>query len=193
MKSMIEKAQKDWGWMQKIIETEKKKIFERVKLDELKSELEQRAKMIEEQVEETIKQLEPTYTKVVEGLKHNAEKVGIDVEKVEDVLRDGVATARERLGIVGDLAKSRKTTKRKSVKKKASKTTAKKSTTKKKAKVTKKKATKKAPSAKPSSTASKPRVAKATSKAKVTTSTAPTSGKVTAPNVNAGAAKKTEV
>ncbi|MFK7872128.1 MAG: hypothetical protein AB8C84_03010 [Oligoflexales bacterium] len=139
MRSVIKRAQKDWGRMQKVLEEEKAKMIQRVNLDDIRSELELRAKKLEQQVGETVKQLEPTCQKVVEGLRKNAEKVGIDVEKVEEVLKESVATARETLGIVGSLTSTpKKTSKRKSVRKGTSGPSAVKSNKKVAKKVTKK-------------------------------------------------------
>ena len=103
-KKISEVVQADLAMLQKAVEKEAKIISAKVKkfagekgLDKKAKELEKKAKNLEKIALKEYKKLEPSIHKFVKDLKINAQRVGIDVNKIEKEIIQSAKAARDRV------------------------------------------------------------------------------------------------
>lgn len=95
MKDFVKKLQKDLNVLKKDLEKESNELLKRVKTLATKENLMKKGKEIEVVVEKQLKRFEPTLNKVLQEVRKNARKAGLDVDKIEKSLRTNLTTARK--------------------------------------------------------------------------------------------------
>ena len=99
MKSLINRLQKDVAKLQDTFQKESADFIDRISRVELKDNLEQKKKELEKVISSKIKSLEPVYDSFLEELRKNAEKAGIDVDRIEKEIMKRAQAASKKLGI----------------------------------------------------------------------------------------------
>lgn len=97
MKRMISKLQKEIQNIQDTLLKEGNEFLEKLKILELKGNVEAKKNEIEKIFFKKIKKVEPAYHKFINELKHNAKKAGIDIDKLEKELKFKADSAKKTL------------------------------------------------------------------------------------------------
>lgn len=125
MNSFITRLQKDLNKFQATIQKEGNDLLDKLKNLDLKDNLEARRKDLEKVIDAKLGKLEPVYNKLMDEIRKNAKKAGIDLTKLEkQIKKSAVAASKTLKTATGKVTKKagKKTTKKKS------KSTAKKAT-----------------------------------------------------------------
>lgn len=110
MKRLISKIQKDISHLQDVVHKEGNDLLEKIKHIDLKSNMEHTKVEIMKVLNAKMKNLEPTCHSILEEVRKNAKKAGIDIDKLEHTLK-------AKAGMVKTKIKSRKKTVKKKTKK----------------------------------------------------------------------------
>ena len=97
MKSFVNKLQKDLLDLQIAIKKDSDELLKRVKSYANKDSIAAAGNELEKVVEERLKKFEPTLNKVVNEIRRNAAKAGINVDELETKVRSNVNRATTKL------------------------------------------------------------------------------------------------
>ena len=97
MKAFVSKLQKDLNDLQVAIKKDSDELVKRVKSYANKDSIAAAGTELEKVVEERLKKFEPTLNKVVNEIRRNAAKAGINVDELETKVRSNVTRATTKL------------------------------------------------------------------------------------------------
>ena len=95
--SIISRIQKDALKFQGFIQKEGVALVERINVNELCESFENRRRNLEALIHKRIKKFEPTYQILVEDLRKNAKKAGIDIDRIERSIKDTACVASDKV------------------------------------------------------------------------------------------------
>ncbi len=87
MKDFIGKLQKDLGHLQKTLKQEGDDLVKKLKTATSRKNLTATGKQLEKMVEARLKKFEPQMNRVLDDLRKNAKKAGLDVDSIESKVR----------------------------------------------------------------------------------------------------------
>lgn len=87
MKDFIGKLQKDLGHLQKTLKQEGDDLVKKLKTATSRKNLTATGKQLEKMVEARLKKFEPQMNRVLDDLRKNAKKAGLDVDTIEKQVR----------------------------------------------------------------------------------------------------------
>ncbi len=97
MKDFIKKLQKDLKTLENAVKKDSDELLKKVKSYATKENITAAGVEIEKVLEKKLKEFEPTINKVVNEIRKNAAKAGINVDSVESTVRSTVKKATERV------------------------------------------------------------------------------------------------
>ena len=111
MKDFIGKLQKDLGHLQKTLKQEGDDLVKKLKTATSRKNLTATGKQLEKMVEARLKKFEPQMNRVLDDLRKNAKKAGLDVDSIESKVRASLGVKSK--GKKKTASKTRKTAARK--------------------------------------------------------------------------------
>ena len=96
MKNLISRIQKDITKLQKAVHKEGNDLLDKIKDIDFKANIDQTKKELLKVLSAKLKKIEPTYNSLVEEVRKNAKKAGVELGKLEKTIKARVATKKKK-------------------------------------------------------------------------------------------------